>query len=91
MFDKNPARLKNISTFATDTVDMYVSTIENLDFNTDKLFEQKVFNHPLMQKEINIQKSIISYLFGIKKLNQIDIRNLLELQQNNGKSNINVS
>jgi uncharacterized protein YjaG (DUF416 family) len=88
ILDKKSIRLNDVSTFATDTVDMYIQEKYNLDFNTDQEFEQKIINHPLMQKELAVQKGIISYLAQINKLEISDIDNLLKLQANGNKSNI---
>ena len=42
ILDKNQTRLSDISTYATDTVDMYIQDRDDLDFNTDPLFENKI-------------------------------------------------
>ncbi len=91
MLDRKKSRLKDISTFATDTVDMYIGDRDKLDFNTDPDFDRKIFNDPLMQREHSIQNGIISYLNKIEKLELPDINNLLNLQFNNNRSNIDLS
>jgi uncharacterized protein YjaG (DUF416 family) len=83
LIDKQTSRLDDISTMATDTADMYIQDVENLDYNTDKYFQQKIDTHPLMIKEISIQKGIISYLAKIKNIEPLDISTLLQLQENN--------
>ena len=90
MLDKNTDRLIDISTFATDTIDMYIQDKYNLDFNTDAEFEKKIFNHAFMQKEIAVQNGIINYLAQIDDLEITDIKNLLDLQNNNNKSNLDL-
>lgn len=90
MLDKKTSRLEDISTFATDTVDMYIHDRDDLDFNTDPLFEIKILNDPLMQRELSIQKGIISYLEKIDNLEMLNINNLLNLQYNYNKSNIDL-
>jgi len=90
MLDKNSARLYDISSFATDTVDMYIEIRDNLDFNTDAQFDQKIFDDPLMRREIKVQEGIISYLNEIDTLESYDLNNLLSLQNNNNKSNIDL-
>ena len=90
MLDKNVSRLTDIATFATDTVDMFVGYRDGLDYNTDPLFDDKIFNDPLMQRELSIQKGIISYLAKTDNLEGLDINNLLSLQYNDSKSNIDV-
>jgi uncharacterized protein YjaG (DUF416 family) len=91
MIDKSVSRLKDISTFATDTVDMYVQESGRLDYNVDPLFEDKILSDPLMQRELSIQKGIISYLIKIDALEAADIGNLLSLQYNDNKSNLDLS
>lgn len=83
LVDKQTSRLDDISTMATDTADMYIQDVENLDYNTDKHFQQKIDTHPLMIKEISMQKGIISYLAKIKNIEPLDISTLLQLEENN--------
>lgn len=83
LIDKQTSRLDDISTMAIDTADMYIQDVENLDYNTDKHFQQKIDTHPLMIKEISIQKGIIAYLFKIKNIEPPDISTLLQLQEKN--------
>lgn len=90
LIDKQCSRLKDISTFATDSVDMYIQEIESLDYNTDKYFQTKIDSHPLMQKEMAIQTGIINYLISSKSIDLEDINVLLILQGNNRKSNLNL-
>lgn len=90
MLDKKASRLDDISSFAIDTVDMYIQDRDGLDFNTDPLFDHKIFSDPLMQRELGIQKGIISYLDKIDKLEMLDINNLLDIQHNDDKSNIDL-
>jgi hypothetical protein len=55
-------------------VDMYVHERDVLNYNTDPLFEDKILNDPLMQRELSIQKGIISYLFKTEALEELDIK-----------------
>jgi len=90
ILDKETSRLRSISSFATDTVDMFIQYRDDLDFNSDPQFDQKIFNDPLMQREINAQEGIISYLREIDILEPMDITNLLSFQNNDDKSNIDL-
>lgn len=83
LIDRQASRLDSISTMATDTADMYIQEKEALEFNTDKNFQQKIDTHPLMIKEISIQKGIISYLSNISTIDHSDIDTLIQLQENN--------
>lgn len=87
LIDKEFSKIKSISTFAIDTGDMYIRTIENIELS-DKNFRQKVADHPLMRKEIRTQQGIITFLTKSKGIDADDIKTLLHLQENNGKSNI---
>jgi hypothetical protein len=84
------SRIKNISTFATDTADMYIQDIESLDFNTDKNYQQKIDNHPLMKKEVAMQSGIIIFLSNSKTFDFSDLQTLLHLQENDKKSNLDL-
>jgi uncharacterized protein YjaG (DUF416 family) len=88
LVDKDFTRIENVSTYATDTVSMYVQDLDNLDYNADKNFQQKIESHPLMQREITIQLGIISFLNKRKILDYEDLQTLLNLQENNKKSNL---
>jgi hypothetical protein len=88
LVDNQFSRMKDISSFATDTVYMYIQYIDKLDFNIDKGFQQKIDNHPLMQKEVAIQLGIITFLSKSRAFDYGDIQTLLHLQQNNKKSNL---
>lgn len=90
LIDKQLSRLETISTMATDTVDMFIQDIENLDFNSDKNFQQKIENHPLMKKEIAIQFGIITFLSNSTSIKPEDIETLLQLQENDKKGNLDL-
>jgi hypothetical protein len=90
LIDKEFSRIKDISTFATDTVNMYIQEKEALDFNKDKNFQKKIDSHPLMQKEIAVQSGIITFLSNSKTIDFEDIQTLLQLQQNNKKGSLDL-
>ncbi len=54
-----------ITTFARDTIDMYVQVVENLD-PSDPELDAKVAQHPLMRQEIRNQESDLLKLIQIK-------------------------
>ncbi|KAI9450913.1 hypothetical protein F5148DRAFT_1290478 [Russula earlei] len=87
--DKKFQRILDISTFATDSVDMYVQELENLDYNLDPDFEVKIQSHLLMQQELKVQAGIISYLSTLDTIDKEDINTLVELQQSN-KGNLHL-
>ncbi len=88
LVDSDFTKILYISTYATDTVSMYIQEIENLDFNQDKDFQQKIDAHSLMRKEIAKQSGIISFLSNSKSFDFGDLQTLLHLQENNKKSNL---
>ncbi|RXK85269.1 DUF416 family protein [Filimonas effusa] len=88
ILDKNPLRLSDISTFATDSIDMYIQEKNKMDYNADPEFEEKILRDPLMIKELDIQKGIILYLEKIENINKTDIETLLQLQGFNGNLNL---
>ncbi len=90
LLDKQASRLESISTMATDTVDMYIQEIEELDFNSDKDFQQKIDNHPLMKKEVESQSGIITFLSNTMTIDHEDIQTLLNLQKNNKKGSLDL-
>jgi uncharacterized protein YjaG (DUF416 family) len=90
VIDKDFSRIENISTYATDTVHMYVQEIEDLDFNNDPDFDGKIYRHPLMKKELTIQSGIINFLMRRKSFDREDLQTLLNLQENNSKGNLNL-
>jgi uncharacterized protein YjaG (DUF416 family) len=80
--------IDEISTSAYDTVHMFIQATDHLDYNTDKHFQQKIDDHPLMKKELKVQKGIISFLSTIGKLDHSDIDTLLVIQGNSGSLNL---
>jgi uncharacterized protein YjaG (DUF416 family) len=83
LVDKDLQRLRDISVMATDSADMYIQEIEDLDFNNDKDFQLKINSHPLMKRELIMQQGIISYLSSINDLEPGDLQTLIQLQDNN--------
>ncbi|MGZ3751542.1 MAG: DUF416 family protein [Bacteroidia bacterium] len=81
--------MDSISTFATDSVDMYIQEIQDLDMNLPGS-EEKIAFHPLMIREKKCQKYILDYLNDIKLVHEEDINKLEELQNNNGMGNLDL-
>jgi len=82
--------LQHISTMATDSVYMYIQERDSLDYNSDPDFDKKIMNDPLMIREVKIQNDIITSLNNANKLNEAILAILLQLQNNNGKGNLNI-
>lgn len=82
-------RIIQVAIYATDSVDLYVQIIENLDPNSPDL-EQKILEHRLMQRELSQQEKDLEY---IEKAVDIDSKFLYQLKNswiNNGKSNLDL-
>jgi uncharacterized protein YjaG (DUF416 family) len=82
-------RIIQVATYATDSVDLYVQVIENMNPNSSDL-EQKILEHRLMQRELSQQEKNLEY---IEKARDIDLKFLYQLKNswnNNGKSNLDL-
>ena len=75
--------LQYISSYATDSVDMYIQYIENLDFNNDESFQKKIDTHRLMVNEVGIQNGIIDFLLKKNQIDMQDVQLLLDMQGRN--------
>jgi len=90
LIDKEFKRIIDVSTFAIETIVMYLIDSLGLDINLDRNFMDKINKCPLMTKELNIQLGIISFLENTKKLDVEDLRTLLHLQENNGNGSLDL-
>lgn len=75
-----PRILDDLSTLCTDAVDLFIQVRDEIDYEEPD-FETKILNDTLMQRELSIQKGIISYLSKVGPLTSSDIDTLLQLQQ----------
>ena len=57
----------NVSSYARDTVDMFIQEIENLDPN-DIFLDKKIHQNKYYQNEFNRQKNILNYLSNITEI-----------------------
>lgn len=90
VLDVGTDKIVRAATYATDSVDLYVQESEGL-LSSDPSLEQKILNHPLMQRELEKQDQDISTL---SKRPFLDIEFLEEFRaswDNRGKSNLNLS
>jgi hypothetical protein len=69
-YDNKTSYAVRIATFARDTVDMYIQVHENLA-PSDPDLEQKIANHPLMQRELDRQKSDLAALRGLRSAGEL--------------------
>jgi uncharacterized protein YjaG (DUF416 family) len=90
--DKKFNRIRNISTAAIDTVDMFVRNIIEGDkvHITDLTLQPKIDENPLKKKEVSIQSGIITFLNKRKSFDYYDVQTLLTLQENNNKGSLNL-
>jgi uncharacterized protein len=68
--DNQPSYALRITTFARDTIDMYVQVIEKLD-PADSQLNEKVAQHPLMLQEIRKQENDLIKLTQIKTRDEL--------------------
>lgn len=71
-------RIAQIAEFATDSLDLYIQEVENLQPNDTEL-EQKILENPLMQNELSRQAQDISNLEVLS--NPIDEESINRLQR----------
>lgn len=90
MIDGDFSRIVFVSSYASDTVDMFVQEVDSLDINLDLDFEAKIANHPLMKRERSIQAGIVAYLAKKNIVEPEDLNLLLELQGSASRSNIDL-
>ncbi|MFL9484504.1 DUF416 family protein [Chitinophagaceae bacterium LWZ2-11] len=89
LLNNNSLVLETISSYATDSVDMYIREINDIDAQDPNLI-QIIETDTLMIRELSIQQGIITFLGKTKNLNYEDIQTLLELQGNKSRSNLNL-
>lgn len=80
IIDNNERRLKDISTSAIDTLNMFIGELNDLDYDSKNL-ENIISKDALIQEEINAQKNIISYLKSIKKICSEDLNEIRNLSK----------
>jgi len=68
--DDEPSYAVRITTFARDTIDMYVQTVDKLD-PADPELNEKIAQHPLMLQETAKQESDLSALLTVKSPHQM--------------------
>ncbi len=87
LVDKDFSKIEYISSYGTDSVNMYIREFEDIDISDNELLA-KINEHPFMKRELLIQNGIISFLANLSSINTDDIQTLLSLQENNNKSNL---
>lgn len=85
--NKDIERLKEIAGMATESLFYYIQEKERLD-DLDDDFEDKINQHPLMQREEAIQTGILRFLINTKKLDYEDISMLIGLQESEKKGSL---
>lgn len=81
--DRSIQRILDVSTLSLDTVDMYLQDLLKIDYS-ERDFEKKINEHPLMLQEKETQLNDIRTLKESKKLNARVI-NLFKKQKSNIK------
>jgi uncharacterized protein YjaG (DUF416 family) len=88
LVDGNTKRVVDVASFCRDTVDMYIQDRDQLNFNSDPLFEKKIAEDPLMKRELARQSAILSELSASPVLNADVLERLRSESADGGRSNI---
>ncbi len=68
LLESNIEKISQAAIYATDSVDLYVQEIENMDPN-DVKFEHNILTHRFMQRELQRQKDDLDFLRQVPELN----------------------
>lgn len=82
-------KIVQAATYATDSVDLYIQVVENLNPNTPDL-EKKILTHKLMQRELSQQEKDLESIEKTKDINSKFLNKLKNSWGNNGKSNLDL-
>jgi uncharacterized protein YjaG (DUF416 family) len=88
LLDGDTDRVVDIASVCRDTVDMYIQDRDQMNYNNDPSFEQKIAQDPLMTLELARQSAILSELMGAPALNSALLQRLREKSADGGRSNI---
>jgi uncharacterized protein len=89
LIESDVDKIVKTATYATDSVDLYVQEIENMDPNSPEL-EQVILTHRLMQRELSQQEKDLKFVEQAISLNSILLFQLKKSWNNNGKSNLDL-
>jgi uncharacterized protein YjaG (DUF416 family) len=89
LLDGDVTRITQIAIYATDSIDLFVQEIENLNPRARDL-EQKVLAHPLMQKELARQDEDLKFLENALVINEQIICQLRASSDYGGLGNLGV-
>ncbi|GAB4192661.1 MAG: YjaG family protein [Wenzhouxiangellaceae bacterium] len=89
LLNSDAERIVQAATYATDSVDLFVQEIENMDPNDPEL-EQKIVTHPLMQRELAQQEKELQMIERASSLTPELLTQLRSAWDNNGKSNLDL-
>ena len=81
LLDSDVGKIVEAATFATDSVDLYVQEIDNMDANGPDL-EQQILAHPIMQRELKTQREHID---SIDRATTLAANFLIQLKNVSGK------
>jgi uncharacterized protein YjaG (DUF416 family) len=88
LIDADSDRIAGIASLCIDTVDMYVKSRDDLDYNSDPLFESRIAKDPLMERELARQSETLSALMNAPVLERTFLRRLRADSADGGRSNI---
>ncbi|MBX3712653.1 MAG: DUF416 family protein [Lysobacter sp.] len=87
LLEDDASKVVQVATYATDSVDLYVQEIEEMN-PADPLLEQKILMHPLMQRELRQQEDDLTAIESASELNQSFLEERMLSWRSDGKGNL---
>jgi uncharacterized protein YjaG (DUF416 family) len=84
LLDGDSQRIVDVASFCRDTVHMYIQDRDQLDYDSDPLFETKIMQDPLMERELGRQSAVLSELLNTRVFD----RAMLNRLRGGGQSSI---
>lgn len=89
LLDPDTCKIVEVGAYATDSVDLYVQEIENMDSRAPDL-ERRILHHRLMQRELAKQREDLEIIARTSDLDAAFLAQLKNSWGNNGRSNIDL-
>lgn len=89
LLGSDAGKIVQAATYATDSVDLYVQEIENMDPNSPDL-ERRILAHPLMQRELQKQRENLESIAQAPILDASFLTQLRDSSNNKGRSNLDL-
>jgi uncharacterized protein YjaG (DUF416 family) len=88
LLDGDPKRIVDVASFCRDTVDMYIQNRDQLDYDTDPSFEERIEQDPLMTRELARQSATLTELAANPVLDGALLQRIRAESADGGRSNI---